>query len=137
MARASDAITVKGLREFKTALRKFDGESHKKLRVAQNDAAQLVVNKARPKVPVRSGKARNSMRVASTQTATRIRAGGKRVPYYPWLDFGGRVGKNNSVNRPFIKQGRYIFPTYSANKGKVQDILAKRIEELARESGLM
>jgi len=137
VARASDAITVEGLRELRSALRKVDGEMHKMMRIAQNDAAQIVVNRAKPKIPVRSGRARNSVRVASTQTAARIRAGSKRVPYYAWLDFGGRVGRNKSVKRPFFKEGRYIFPSYSETKERVESTLIKRLTELCREGGLL
>ncbi|WP_307962251.1 hypothetical protein [Salinispora arenicola] len=54
-----------------------------------NDAAQVVVDWARPRVSRRSGRAARSLRVASTGKAVRVRAGGARVPYYPWLDFGG------------------------------------------------
>lgn len=137
MARADNAITVEGLRELRAALRKADGEMHKMLRAAQNDAAQIVVNRAKPKVPARSGRARNSIRTASTQTATRVKAGSKRAPYYAWLDFGGRVGRKKSVKRPFLKSGRYIFPAYSETKDKVEDMLVKRLTDVCKEGGLL
>ena len=137
MARADNAITVEGLRELRAALRKTDGDMHKMLRVAQNDAAQIVVNRAKPKVPARSGRARNSIRTASTQTATRVKAGSKRAPYYAWLDFGGRVGRKKSVKRPFLKSGRYIFPAYSETKDRVEDMLVKRLTDVCKEGGLL
>jgi len=137
VARADNAITVEGLRELRAALRKTDGDMHKMLRVAQNDAAQIVVNRAKPKVPARSGRARNSIRTASTQTATRVKAGSKRAPYYAWLDFGGRVGRKKSVKRPFLKSGRYIFPAYSETKDRVEDMLVKRLTDVCKEGGLL
>ena len=135
MAKADNVITVEGLRELRTALRKVDGEMQKMLRDAQNDAAQIVVNRAKPKVPARTGRARDSIRVGSTQTATRVKAGSKRAPYYAWLDFGGRVGRKKSVHRPFLREGRYIFPSYSETKEKVEDTLEKHLRELIKKVG--
>ncbi|MDM4721158.1 HK97 gp10 family phage protein [Micromonospora sp. WMMA1363] len=90
-------IAVLGLRDLSRRLRKIDGEAAKQLRIVFNEAAEIVVSDARPKVPKRTGRAAGSLKMRSTRTAVRIAMGGPRAPYYPWLDFGGRVGPNTAT----------------------------------------
>jgi hypothetical protein len=86
---ATEAIKIKGLAEFNRNLRKLDSDLPKALRVALNQAADVVVDAARPRRcrAAPAGPQRRSRR--STRTAARVKGGGARVPYYPWLDFGG------------------------------------------------
>ncbi len=130
-----EPIKVEGLREFSRGLRKLDKDAPKGLRIAGNKAAQIVVDTAKPRVPLgpgRGGHALSSIRASSTRTAARVSAGSKRFPYYPWLDFG----VNKSVRRPFIKQGRYIWKAYSDKKIEVERTLHDELINVAREAGL-
>lgn len=132
-------IEVHGLREFRRNLRQMDRGLPKGLRVAGNKAAALVVAKAKPKVPTgpaKGGHARDSIRAASTQSAARVAGGGARYPYYPWLDFGGKVGRKDSVRRPFIKEGRYIWAAFSDNRRAVERELADALRDVADAAGL-
>lgn len=131
-----EPIKIQGLLEFRRNLRKLDKDLPKALRLANNEAAQIVVDWAQPKVPTKSGRAARSVRAKSTGTQARVEGGGKRVPYYPWLDFGGRVGPKRSVKRPFDKSGRYIFPGYQHNKDQVHDVLVDALINVAREAGV-
>lgn len=131
-----DPIKIDGLAAFTRSLRKLDSNAPKALRVAMNDAAQVVVDWARPRVPRRSGRAARSLRVASTGRAVRVRAGGARVPYYPWLDFGGRVGRGRFVRRPFRREGRYLWAGYSANRSEVQRITERALLDAAKSAGV-
>lgn len=135
MAAVDGAIRVDGLAQFARDLRKIDGELPKALRKGGNRAAQLVVDGARPKIPTRSGAARRSLRTASTRTAVRVRGGGGRVPYFPWLDYGGKVGPDRSVSRPFRKEGRYVYPTYYAVRDQVVTVLADELRQVAASAG--
>jgi hypothetical protein len=134
-----DAITVEGLAEFSRNLRKLDSELPKALRLALNEAADLVVNEARPGIPSRTGRARRSVRKASTRTAVRVRGGGNRAAYYPWLDFGGRVGKGRSVSRPFLTEGRYIYAGYFRlrDSGEFQKVLTAGLLKVAAQAGVV
>ena len=76
------------------------------------------------------------MKPRSTRTAVRIQAGSKRAPYYGWLDFGGKTGIGKSVVRPFYTEGRYIYPTYSANRSQVIDVMIEEYSAIARDAGL-
>lgn len=129
-------IEVTGLREFQRELRKMDSDLPKQVRIALNQASQLVIDKATPLIPRRTGRAANSLKVRSSQREARIAAGGKRAPYYPWLDFGGKVGKRKSVDRPFYKEGRYIYPTLRKNREHVIEIMQTALSDLARDSGV-
>lgn len=131
-----EPIRIRGLAEFNRSLRKINTDLPKELRKALNKGAELVVEWAAPRVPSRSGKARRSVRASSTRTAARVTGGGPRVPYYPWLDFGGRVGRKRSVHRAFDGTGRYIYPGYHARQDEIYDELARVLVELAEAAGL-
>lgn len=134
-----DPIKIDGLAQFSRDLRKLSSELPKALRIANNEASQLIVDRAVPKVPLgpsKGGHARSSIKAKSTRTEGRVTGGGKKYPYYPWLDFGGRVGKARTVQRPFIKTGRYIFDTYEDNRQQVHETLLKALLQVAQEAGV-
>ena len=130
------AVQVKGLVEFQRALKQLDGESQKQLRLVFNDAAELVAGRASRLVPVNSGKARRSVRALSTQREGRVAGGSGRVPYYPWLDFGGSVGRKRSVRRKFLRDGRYIYASYNRLRPQVIERLEEGMTRLIKEAGL-
>lgn len=131
-----DAVEIEGFRQLRTALRALGSEAPKALRVAGNQAAQLVVDNARPRVPRRSGKAAGSIKARSTQIATKIASGGRAAPYMPWLDYGGRVGVNDTAVRPFIADGRYVYPAYRAVKPEFSRVLNEAVRKIAADAGV-
>ena len=133
---ARDPIRIDGLREFQAALRKVDRDLPKQLRLVLNDAAEVIVEGAKPLVPRRSGKAAASIKAQSQQRFARVKAGGARVPYYPWLDFGGSVGKRDSVKRPFLRDGRFLYPTLRNRRSMLNERMEKGLADLVRRSGL-
>lgn len=135
MAVATDPIKVEGLAEFSRALRRLDKGAPKQLRLIGNDAANIVANKARPRVARLSGKAQRSIKASSTRTLSRVKGGGPRQSYYPWLEFGGRVGRKHATRRRFIKSGRYIYPAYASKRTYVQQQLTLGMVRLAEEQG--
>lgn len=131
-----EPIKIQGLREFQSALKAMDGESQKQLRTVLNTASETVARGASRRVPRKTGAAAASLRATSSQREARVTGGSKKVPYYGWLDFGGRVGKKRSVIRPTVKSGRYMYPAYSANRESIMKALEQGIVDLARNSGL-
>jgi hypothetical protein len=131
---ARQSIQIDGLKQFQQALRKMDADLPKQLRVALNKASQLVIDYAKPKVPRRSGRAAASLKVRSSQKAARIAAGGRSAPYYPWLDFGGKIPQGGT--RPFYTEGRYIYPALKANREEITGVLEQAVTDLARGAGL-
>lgn len=60
------------------------------------------------------GRARAGKKTGTSMNSIRamgpvVRAGDD-VPWYGFADFGGRVGKNRSIIRRYIKGGRWLFP---------------------------
>lgn len=132
-------IHIHGLAEFNRNLRRMDKDAPKGLRLAGNSAADLVVRTAKPRVPsgpAKGGHALSSVRASSTRTAGRVSGGSRRFPYYAWLDFGGAVGRNNSVRRPFIKRGRYIWPAFVDERPNVEQELHRALVDVAQRAGL-
>lgn len=132
----ADAVSIAGLREFQRSLKQMDSDLPKALRVAFNQAADIVVQEARQRIPTKSGKAKASVKARSTQTAARVVGGSARVPYYPWLDFGGRVGPGGRIRRPFLKDGRYIYAAYHANKERFTQAAVDAVVAVAQQAGL-
>lgn len=131
-----EPIKIQGLRELQAALKQMDGETQKQLRVVLNSVSETVAGGARRRMPSRTGKAKASVRVLSTQREARVAEGSKRVPYVAWLDYGGKTGRNRSVSRPFVQGGRYLYPAYKANRTSIMAALEKSIVALAVSAGL-
>ncbi len=133
-----DPIRIEGLKDLQRALKEMDGESQKMLRVAFNEAAEIVAEGARRNAgrDKRSGKAQKSIRAASGQRNATVRAGGAKVPYFGFADFGGRVGIHKSVDRPFIREGRYLYPSLMSNRPEVLQVMTDELRNLATDAGL-
>jgi hypothetical protein len=131
-----EPIKVEGLAEFSRSLKRIDASMPKALRLALNDASNVVIDYARPRVPRRTGRAARSIKAASTRTASRVSAGGARAPYYPWLDFGGRVGRRRSVARPFYKEGRYLYKSLIVKRERFTQVMESALQRVARDAGL-
>lgn len=131
-----EVIRVSGLKEFQAKLRVMDAKAPRQIRLVLNDSAGIVVDRVRPLVPKRSGRAAASVRAVSQQQKGVVKAGGGRAPYYPWLDFGGGVGRRNSVRKPYIAKGRYLYPTYERVRPAVIVSMETGLDRLIRQSGL-
>jgi hypothetical protein len=131
-----DVVQVTGLAQFRRGLRELDRAAPRALRVAGNEAAQLVVDTARPMVPRRSGKAAASIKTRSSQSVVRVVSGGARAPYMPWLDYGGKVGVNDTASRPFMPDGRYVYPAFRRVRSQFETVLQTALQRIADESGV-
>ena len=132
----AEPIEVVGLAQLSKSLRKVSADAPKALRVAINGVADQLVRLIRPRIPRRSGRAAGSLKASSTRTAARIGVGGSRAPYVPWLDFGGRTGRNRSVQRDFLKEGRYVYPTLKDERPKIERSLGEALVGVATGAGL-
>lgn len=137
MADFIEPIKITGLAEFNRNIRKINSDLPKVLRKAQNVGADLVVDWAQPRVPYgTTGRTRRSVRASSTRTASKVTGGGARVPWYPWIDFGGRVGRKRSVHRAFTPSGRYIYPGYAARRDEIKAALYGALVEVAEQADM-
>lgn len=130
-------VEVEGLAQLNRALRAVDKEAPKELRLSLNAAAELLVTRARPKVPQESGAARRSMVAQSTRTSARVAVGGKKAPYYPWVSFGGegRI-KGRPPKREFIREGRDVYPTLREIRPQIEAQLQESLTAVVRKAGL-
>ena len=131
-----DPIKIDGWAEFNRAIRKIDSDLPKMLRLVANDAANLVVDYAKPLVPVKTGKAQRTVKAKSTRTEARVSGGSKAVPWYAWLDFGGRVGRHRAVRREFIKTGRYLYAGLAARNDDVHKALLGGLLSVVEATGI-
>jgi hypothetical protein len=135
----ADSVRVKvsGLPEVRRALRQIQADSPDGLQRATKRAAQIVAADARRRVPIgpgRNGHVRSSFKVVSSRGGATVQAGGTRYPYLPWLEFGGRVGRNNSVYRKRIKAGRYLWVALAESRPRIQAALRDELEDIARKA---
>ena len=131
-------VEVGGLAQLNKGLRAIDAGAPKELRIALNSGAQLLVDATRPEIPSVSGAARRSLVARSTRTSARVAVGGKKAPYYPWLDFGGqgRVA-GRPAPREFIREGRYVYPTLRRIRSRIEAQLQESISAVIRNAGLV
>jgi hypothetical protein len=127
-------VRVDGIKQLQAQLRRMDADLPKQLRVALNDAGQIVIDYAQPRVPRRSGAAASSLKLRSSQREARIAAGGRRAPYYPWLDFGGRL--KSGPKRAFYTEGRYIYVGVRVKNKQIQEALERNLSQLIKSAGL-
>lgn len=132
----ADAIKIQGLAEFQRNLRKLDADLPKALRIAFNDATGLVIDYARPRIPRRSGRAAGTVKAKSTRTLARVSAGGRRAPYFPWLDFGGKGPNNRPAPRPFYKEGRYLWKALVVKRDDLSKALEGALIGVAEQAGI-
>ena len=138
MADLIEITQVEGLADFSRALGKIDRDLAKTLRTVLNDAADPVADTARRRVEHKTGAAARSIKTSSTRTESRVKGGGNRAPYYPWLDFGGGVGRRKRTRRPFKKTGRYIFAVYGEmrDSGEFTAMLDEGLKDMGRRAGI-
>lgn len=129
-------IVVVGIPDLQKALKQIDRDLPKELAAGLAEASQIVLDAAKPKVPRgKTGRAQDSMKVRKQQRGAALAVGGSKAPYFPWLDFGGKVGRNKSVKRPFIPEGRYIYPTLKEKRPQVAAKVDEVLERLATAAG--
>lgn len=122
-------VQVEGLARFRRDLKKIDPELTKQLRVDLLDIAREIVSETAQRVPKVSGRAAGSLRAGVSGNNAYIAGGKQSVPYYGWLDFGGRTpvkGNPRSVgpwakSGPGPRGGRYLYPTIRRNEREITE----------------
>lgn len=130
-------IEVGGLAQLSRGLKAIDAGAPKELRIALNSAAQMLVDEAKPTVPTLTGAARRSLVAKSTRTSARVAAGGKKAPWFPWLDFGGKGKSGRPAPRDFYKEGRYVYPALRRIRPRIEAQLQESISAVIAGAGLV
>ncbi len=133
----AEVVRITGLRELNAALKRVDADLPKEIRKALNAGSEQLVRQASSRVPKRSGAAARSYKTAATRTAARVRVGGSRARYVPWLEFGGQGRRpGRPSKRPFVSEGRYLYPTLRKLRPEFERDLLGALGTVARTSGL-
>jgi hypothetical protein len=140
-----DVVRVEGLKEVQRALRRLgEIENSKELRLGLKAAAAVVAQDAKGQVPIKSGRAAQSIRAGATGQKAYVAGGKRAVPYYGWLDFGTRTprsGRPRSVG-PWAgtgagpKLGRFIYVALEEKRPRVVELVQEAVLKLEREAGL-
>jgi hypothetical protein len=96
---ATNGIKVKGLRQALRSLQEI-GVPKEEIKAANGRAAELVLQAARPLVPVRSGKLLSTLRVGKALNKATVSAGRASVPYANPIHWGWF--KRNIQPQPFF-----------------------------------
>jgi len=86
------AVTIEGGRQLRRALTEIEGGIDD-LKAIHLDMAQLVANRARHLAPYGTGTLMDTIRPSGTKTASRVRAGYKRIGNYAGVTHFGRPRK--------------------------------------------
>lgn len=133
----AETVRITGLRELNAALKRADEDLPKQVRVALNAASEDLVSQTRSRVPKKSGRAARSYKTAATRTAARVRVGGRTARYVPWLEFGGEGRRSGRPSkRPFIREGRYLYPQLRRMRPQFEKDLIEAIGGVVRSAGL-
>ncbi len=109
MAKAS--VEVIGAREVRAALKRAEVlGTPAALRAASKAASNVVVQRALPNVPVRTGALKSTIRALGSQNNATVKAGTAKVDYAAAIHWGRKrgnvwghkMGRNVIVGRPFL-----------------------------------
>ncbi len=126
-----DAIRIDGLRELSKNLRIVEDGMQKEIAQVFKRAAERVANEARRRIKSRTGRLAASVRPYGTQRAAGVRMGRKAAPYAGPYEFGGYPEA-----RPFVPEGRAIYPAFRDMAGVIQDQVEEELADLIRKAGL-
>lgn len=141
MARTvANAIRIDGLRELQRSMRTLPPSVRRQFNREMRGVANIAVSRIRAQMPEVTGAAKASVKPSLSGGYVAIRAGGSKVPYYPWLDFGGTLHKTgrrrNTQKRPFFSEGRWIYPTIGRNRPAIYAAAMTAVERAKASAGL-
>lgn len=137
------SVRVEGADELRRAIRAIkDKELGAALRDANKSAAQVVVDRALPNVPVLTGRLKASIRALGNQRGGTAKAGTKAVPWAAPIHWGRRVGNvgrppgnrmggNPITGRPFLHDAArgaeaQVVDQYEQGIGRLMDAIRAR-----------
>lgn len=133
---AGERITPVGLKEVQDAINALEREAPEVLRDLMAEIANDIAAAARRRLPKRTGNAASTYKPKSSARGAQVVWGGEQAPYVPWLEFGGRVGRNKSVVRRFVPGGRYLYPAIGDNLEDVHDRVVEALNDVTRSQGV-
>lgn len=132
---------VTNLKEVRAVLKKIHPSLLPVLRNELQGAVEVSIlpsiMRQLPTGPDRGGHVRSSVKAYGSANTVYIKAGGGRFAYLPWLEFGGVLGpvgkRRNTQVRPFVKDGRWMYPTVKRNRHKLALAAGEAVEKVIRK----
>jgi len=131
---ASGSIKVEGLQQTIKQLQAL-GTDRSEIQNANFEAAQTLINQARPLVPVRTGRLRSSLRAARATNYATARAGLNSVPYANPIHWGWFRDKKTGVNRNVLPQP-FFSKALGYTKQEIIDNYNRNMQQLLNKHGL-
>lgn len=100
-------VRARGLEGFRHDLEVSSDRLVDGVRSLMSELADETADDARDRA--RSGK-KTGASMNSIRAMGPVVTAGADVPWYGFADFGGKVGRNKSISRRYIKGGRWLFP---------------------------
>ncbi len=137
MAETGYSVKVTGLREVNAALKEVERGLPKAMQVEFKAIAEVIAESARGKVPRKTGAAAGSIRARATQRGAGIAFSDSdgSVPYFPWLNFGGRVGRHGSIERSTVTPDRYIYSSILSARDETMRAVDDAVKKVAGQAG--
>jgi hypothetical protein len=132
-------IEVNGVKIVIKQLRKMDGETRNELKRVYIQSANVVYRNAMPRVPVRTGRLKSTMRITSSVRGGAVRAGGKRsAPYAGPVHFGwpSRPNLARSWYGGPIPPNTFLYSALDARREQVEEMFARGVHKAAKKAGL-
>ena len=132
-------IEVQGVTVVVKQLRKMDDGTKKELKKVYVQSANIVYRNAMPRVPVRSGNLKSTMRVSASTRSGSVRAGGKRsAPYAGPIHFGwpNRPNLARSWYGGPIRPNPFLYSALDARRREVEDVFERGVMKAAKKAGL-
>lgn len=128
------AVKVEGAKELRKAFKQAgDKDLLNALKAANKTAAEVVVEKALPNVPVKTGKLKRSVRSTATQRQGVARAGRASVAYGAAIHWGRKVGNvgsppgNRKGPNP-IKARPFLWNAAQTSRVRVVDVFGAEVQ---------
>jgi hypothetical protein len=106
-------VTVVGMKALARDLAKLTddrGALNKALAAAGATAVAPIAAATRSGLPQDTGRLSGDVRVTSSKSGAAVRMGRSSLRYAGWVEFGGTRKVPHVSSRPFLSQGRYMFP---------------------------
>lgn len=150
-------VNVTGLAELRRALRQVDRTILPELREGLKGAVEIVAAEVRSTMPKDTGRAAASVRAVAGGNTIYLVGGKARVPYFGWLEFGGKLPDKRprtkkalawggadhpsahatGAERPKVREGRYMYPAVKRNTPQIVEAAGDAFDDAARRAGLL
>lgn len=148
MAAAADpVVAIVGIKALSRDINKLTDDVRsplfKAIQAAGRAAADPVAAATRSALPTSTrsnvpaaGQLAASVRTSGTRTGAAVRMGSARVPWAGWVEFGGTRHRPFESSRPFVKDGRYLFPAARSLAERSEQLYSSALSKVFATAGV-